>query len=118
MASQTQGIQQLLAAEKKAAEKVNDARKRRARRLKQAKEEALAEIERFKNERELQFKEYEAKHMGSRDDVALRIDAETKIRLDQMARDVNSKKDKVIEDLLKIVICDIKPELHKNLRLD
>ena len=86
--------------------------------MKQAKEEALTEIERFKNERELQFKDYEAKHMGSRDDVALRIDAETKTRLEQMQRDVNSKKDKVIEDLLKVVICDVKTELHKNLRLE
>jgi V-type H+-transporting ATPase subunit G len=97
---------------------VNDARKRKARRLKQAKEEALAEIERFKNERELQFKDYEAKHMGSRDDVALRIEKETKVRLTEMDRDVKMKKDKVIEDLLKIVICDVKPQLHKNLRLD
>ena len=48
MASQTQGIQQLLAAEKRAAEKVSEARKRKNRRLKQAKEEAQAEIERFK----------------------------------------------------------------------
>ena len=45
MASQTQGIQQLLAAEKRAAEKVSEARKRKNRRLKQAKEEAQAEIE-------------------------------------------------------------------------
>ncbi|XP_012509202.1 PREDICTED: V-type proton ATPase subunit G 2 isoform X2 [Propithecus coquereli] len=36
MASQSQGIQQLLQAEKRAAEKVADARKRKARRLKQA----------------------------------------------------------------------------------
>ncbi|XP_026542696.1 V-type proton ATPase subunit G 2 isoform X2 [Pseudonaja textilis] len=36
MASQTQGIQQLLQAEKRAAEKVAEARKRKARRLKQA----------------------------------------------------------------------------------
>ena len=35
MASQTQGIQQLLAAEKRAAEKVGEARKRKNRRLKQ-----------------------------------------------------------------------------------
>lgn len=97
---------------------VNDARKRKARRLKQAKEEALAEIERFKNEREMQFKEYEAKHMGSRDDVALKIEEETKRRLAEMQKDVNAKKDKVIEDLLKIVICDVKPQLHQNLRLD
>ena len=40
MASQTQGIQQLLVAEKRAAEKVSEARKRKNRRLKQAKEEA------------------------------------------------------------------------------
>jgi putative protein kinase ArgK-like GTPase of G3E family len=44
MASQTQGIQQLLVAEKRAAEKVAEARKRKNRRLKQAKEEAQVPI--------------------------------------------------------------------------
>lgn len=48
MASQTQGIQQLLAAEKRAAEKINEARKRKAQRLKQAKQEAQAEIEKYR----------------------------------------------------------------------
>jgi len=38
MASQTQGIQQLLAAEKRAAEKTAEARKRKNRRLKQVDE--------------------------------------------------------------------------------
>lgn len=33
----------------------------KARRLKQAKDEAQAEIEKFRQERERQFKEYEAK---------------------------------------------------------
>lgn len=88
MTSQTQGIQQLLAAEKKAAEKVAEARKRKcflfvlhlrwcvmwpkksifsrkttgkARRLKQAKDEATEEIEKYRQEREKQFKEFEAK---------------------------------------------------------
>lgn len=84
MASQTQGIQQLLIAEKKAAEKVicfhfvfsyliltsfiiqvQEARKKKTRRLKQAKEEALAEIERFRVERDQTFRDYESKHMGS-----------------------------------------------------
>ena len=40
MASQTGEIQKLLAAEKKAAEKVAEAKKRKNKRLKQAKEEA------------------------------------------------------------------------------
>lgn len=48
MASQTAGIQQLLAAEKRAAEKINEARKRKAQRLKQAKQEAQAEIEKYR----------------------------------------------------------------------
>lgn len=79
MASQSQGIQQLLAAEKRAAEKVAEARKSKnfarqnkkliffikllgkQRRLKQAKEEAHEEIERYQKEREKQFKEFEAK---------------------------------------------------------
>ena len=105
MASQTQGIQQLLAAEKK------------ARRLKQAKEEATAEIERFKAERERAFREYEAKHMGSRDEIAVQIDAETKRRLEEMNKNVAANKDKVIQDILQRVVGDVKPELHRNLRL-
>jgi len=117
MASQTQGIQQLLSAEKRAAEKVQEARKRKARRLKQAKEEANNEIEKFKSEREKSFKDYEKQHMGSRDDIAAQIEAETRVRMDVMNKSVGSAKDKVIEDLLGRVICDVKPELHRNLRL-
>lgn len=88
MASQTQGIQQLLAAEKRAAEKVTEARKRKkmdfyllfavsvshiyslvgkARRLKQAKEEAQDEIEKYRQEKDRQFKEFEAKVRLDRD---------------------------------------------------
>nr|CAH7755612.1 unnamed protein product [Callosobruchus chinensis] len=40
------------AVEKRAAEKVAEARKRKARRLKQAKEEAQFEIEQYRKERE------------------------------------------------------------------
>ena len=71
MASNTQGIQQLLTAEKRAAEKVSEARKRKNRRLKQAKEEAQAEIERYKAEREGQFREHEARYAGSKGISAL-----------------------------------------------
>ncbi|MBN3272414.1 VATG1 ATPase, partial [Polyodon spathula] len=56
MASQSQGIQQLLQAEKRAADKVAEARKRKNRRLKQAKEEAQAEIEQYRLQREKEFK--------------------------------------------------------------
>ncbi|KAI8433059.1 hypothetical protein MSG28_013917 [Choristoneura fumiferana] len=116
MASQTQGIQQLLAAEKRAAEKVSEARKRKAKRLKQAKEEAQDEIEKYRQERERQFKEFEAKHMGTREGVAAKIDAETRVKIDEMNRMVKSQQEDVIQDILSLVY-DIKPELHVNYRV-
>ncbi|CAH1365956.1 hypothetical protein MTP99_002267 [Tenebrio molitor] len=115
MASQTQGIQQLLAAEKRAAEKVSEARKRKARRLKQAKEEAQDEIEKYRKERERQFRDFEAKHMGSKEGVAAKIDADTRQRIDDMNKAVASQKDPVIEEVLQLVYA-IKPEIHKNYR--
>ncbi|XP_023934297.1 V-type proton ATPase subunit G [Bicyclus anynana] len=117
MASQTQGIQQLLAAEKRAAEKVSEARKRKAKRLKQAKEEAQDEIEKYRQERERQFKEFEAKHMGTREGVAAKIDAETRVKIDEMNKMVKTQQEAVITDILNLVY-DIKPELHVNYRLE
>jgi len=114
MASQTAGIQQLLGAEKRAAEKINEARKRKAKRFKQAKDEAQAEIEKYRQERERQFKDFEHKFLGSRDDIAARIDKETVEQLQSMQKSVHANKEKVIQQLLQYV-CDIKPELHRNL---
>ncbi|CAH1997691.1 unnamed protein product [Acanthoscelides obtectus] len=116
MASQSQGIQQLLAAEKRAAEKVAEARKRKARRLKQAKEEAQEEIEKYRKERERQFREFEAKHMGSREDVAAKIEADTKRRIEEMNKAIQAQKEPVIQEILNLVY-DIKPEIHKNYRI-
>ncbi|XP_076672152.1 V-type proton ATPase subunit Vha13 [Andrena cerasifolii] len=117
MASQTQGIQQLLTAEKRAAEKVSDARKRKARRLKQAKEEAQDEIEKYRQERERQFREFEAKYMGSKEDVAARIEADTKVKIEEMNQAVSVHKESVMLNIMDLV-CDLKPELHKNYRYE
>ncbi|XP_060859161.1 V-type proton ATPase subunit G-like [Metopolophium dirhodum] len=113
MASQTQGIQQLLAAEKRATEIVDEAKKRKARRLKQVKEEAQDEIEKYRQEREKQFKEFEIKLLGSREDVAARIDADTKIKIEEMNKAVIVNKQAVVDHILELVY-EIKPELHKN----
>uniref|UniRef100_A0A1Q3FPI7 V-type proton ATPase subunit G n=1 Tax=Culex tarsalis TaxID=7177 RepID=A0A1Q3FPI7_CULTA len=115
MASNTQGIQQLLAAEKKAAEKVGEARKRKARRLKQAKDEATDEIEKYRAEREKQFKEAEVKHIGSREGVSNKIDAETRVRIEEMNRALSTHKEHVILDVLNYAY-DIEAKMHKNFR--
>lgn len=67
----------------------------KARRLKQAKEEAQDEIEKYRKERERQFREFEAKHMGSREDVAAKIEVDTKRRIEDMNKAVHSQKEPV-----------------------
>ena len=113
MAAQTQGIQQLLSAEKGAAEKVSDARKRKNRRLKQAKEEAQQEIEKYKAEREKQFRDHEAKFAGSKGDIIQRIDTDTKGKMMKMNQTVAANQDKVVAGLIASV-CEIQPAVHKN----
>nr|XP_002126765.1 probable V-type proton ATPase subunit G [Ciona intestinalis] len=113
MASETQGIQQLLAAEKKASEKVSEARKCKARKLKAAKEEAKGIIEKCKCEEEQKFKESEKMILGSRNDVKTRMDKHQEDVIKKLAQEATENKDKVIQRILELV-CDVKPELHIN----
>ncbi|KAL5011768.1 hypothetical protein ScPMuIL_010319 [Solemya velum] len=112
MASQSTGIQQLLAAEKKAAEKVAEARKRKAKRLKQAKEEAQADIEKYRGERETQYKRYEESVLGSRGDMEARIAESTKQKIHEISDNVHTNKELALKKLLDIMF-EIKPELHE-----
>eukprot|EP00794_Sanderia_malayensis_P005052 gene5052-5710_t len=114
MASQSQGIQQLLAAEKKAAELVADARKRKTKRLKQAKEEAAADIEQYRGECEIKFREKQKNQQG-KDDFQARNNKDTDVRLDQMGQLVDKNQDEIMNRILSLVY-DIKPELHQNFR--
>jgi len=115
MASQSTGIQQLLVAEKKSAERVAEARKRKTRRLKQAKEEAQQEIDAYKNECERNYKDHEQRILGSRGDMENKIEMKTKQQIEEINVNVKAHREKAMQNLLKLV-CDIKPELHENYR--
>lgn len=65
--------------------------------MKQARDEAQAEIERYRQDRERQFREFEAKHMGSREDVAAKIDKNTEVYITQMVQEVANNKEKVMQ---------------------
>lgn len=67
----------------------------KVKRIKQAREEAAAEIEAYRNERERQFREYEARYMGSREDVAAKIDKDTEQLLKNLDKSVKDNKDNV-----------------------
>jgi len=56
---QSRGISDLLAAEKIAQERIEEARKRKNKRLKEAQNEAKSEIEHFKGDRDKRYKSLE-----------------------------------------------------------
>ncbi|XP_012657873.1 V-type proton ATPase subunit G 1 [Otolemur garnettii] len=117
MASQSQGIQQLLQAEKRAAEKVAEARKRKNRRLKQAKEEAQAEIEQYRLQREKEFKAKEAAALGCHGSCSSEVEKETQEKMTILQTYFHQNRDEVLDNLLAFV-CDIRPEIHENYRIN
>lgn len=116
MASQSQGIQQLLQAEKRAAEKVADARKRKARRLKQAKEEAQMEVEQYRREREQEFQSKQQAAMGSQGNLSAEVEQATRRQVQGMQSSQQRNRERVLAQLLGMV-CDVRPQVHPNYRL-
>lgn len=51
--------------------------------------------------------------MGSREGVAAKIDAETRLRIEDMNKSITSNRGQLIEEILTLVY-DIKPEVHTN----
>ncbi|XP_028664615.1 V-type proton ATPase subunit G 1 [Erpetoichthys calabaricus] len=117
MASQSQGVQQLLQAEKRAAEKVAEARKRKNRRLKQAKEEAQAEVEQYRMQREKDFKTKEATALGSHGNLSMEVDKDTNEKIRIIQANYQQNREAVVSHLLSLV-CEIKPEIHINYRIN
>uniref|UniRef100_A0A8C8RFB7 V-type proton ATPase subunit G n=1 Tax=Pelusios castaneus TaxID=367368 RepID=A0A8C8RFB7_9SAUR len=115
MTSQSQGIQQLLQAEKRAKDKLEDAKKRKGKRLKQAKEEATAEIDHYRLQREREFRHKQSNIMGSQGNLSTKIEEQTTEKI----RDITSSFHKHMENMLKQLLnmtSDIKPEIHSNYR--
>ena len=115
MATQWHGIQQLLQVEKRAA-KVSETRKRKNLRLKQAKEEAQAEIEQYRLQGE-EFKAKEAAVLGSHGSCSSEVEKETREKMTVLQNYFEQNRDEVLDNLLAFV-CDIRPEIHENYRIN
>lgn len=98
----------LLAAEKRASEKVAEARKRKAQLLKKAKEEAAADIEQYKAERQIVFNKYETEHIGSKDDIAKKIDRDTTERLETLQNRMKTNQSEIIDSLMLNIVEGVK----------
>lgn len=62
------------------------------------------------------FASFEFQHMGSKESVAAKIDADTVIKIEEMNRSISVNRPKLIQELLDLVY-DITPQLHKNYEL-
>ncbi|XP_069497340.1 V-type proton ATPase subunit G 3-like [Ambystoma mexicanum] len=115
MTSQSQGIQHLLQAEKRAKDKLEEAKKRKGKRLRQAKEEAIAEIDQYKLQRENDFRRIQSTILGSQGNLAVKVDEQTGAKIQSLKVSYGQCREKVMQDLLGLIY-DINPELHANYR--
>uniref|UniRef100_A0A8C2M5A2 V-type proton ATPase subunit G n=1 Tax=Cricetulus griseus TaxID=10029 RepID=A0A8C2M5A2_CRIGR len=95
MASQSQGIQELLQAEK-----VSEALKRKKWRLR---------LKQYCLQREKEFKAKVAAALGSHGSCSSEVEKET--------QKMTQNRDEVLDNLLAFV-CDIRPEIHENYRIN
>ncbi|KAF5913997.1 hypothetical protein HPG69_010155 [Diceros bicornis minor] len=116
MTSQSQGVHQLLQAEKRAKDKLEEAKKRKGKRLKQAKEEAMAEIDQYRMQRDKEFRLKQSKIMGSQSSLSEEIEEQTRGQIKELNGSYNKYVENVMNQLLSVV-CDVKPEIHMNYRI-
>ncbi|XP_028666883.1 V-type proton ATPase subunit G 3-like [Erpetoichthys calabaricus] len=115
MASKSHGIQHLLQAEKKAKEKLDEAKKRKVKRLKQAKDEAFVEIENYRQMRENNFKQKQSTIMGSHGNLSVKVDEQTKTKIQSLNSNYSQYKEALVQHIIDMSR-NLKTELHKNYR--
>ncbi|XP_007493910.2 V-type proton ATPase subunit G 1-like [Monodelphis domestica] len=98
MTSQSQGIQQLLQAEKNASEKIAQARVRRQEKLRKAYDEAKVEIEEFRQERNKAFEVKEAEAL-SHDDMSNKLNEEADEKIERLQELYNLNKDQLLYNM-------------------
>ena len=107
------GIQSLLKTEKEAAEIVNEARKYRTTRLKSANQDAQAEIDNYKKQKEEELKNFEKEHEGLNEKIDKEADAEVQKELTSIKSTFEKKTSAVVKLLVDATVKPT-PTLHIN----
>ncbi|XP_003410250.2 V-type proton ATPase subunit G 3 [Loxodonta africana] len=115
MTSQSQGIHQLLQAEKRAKDKLDEAKQRKGKRLKQAKEEEMAEIDQYRMQKDKEFQLKQPKIMGCQSNLADEIEQQTLGKIQELCGSYNKHMESLMNQLLSMVY-NMKPEIHVNYR--
>nr|XP_054104021.1 V-type proton ATPase subunit G 3 isoform X2 [Callithrix jacchus] len=143
MASQTQGIHQLLQAEKQAKDKLAEAKRRtwmnletiilskltqeqkmkycifsligKGKQLKQAKEEAVVETDQYRMQTDKEFRLKQLRIMGFQSNHSDETEEQTPGKIRELNGHDSKCMERVMKQLLNMV-CDMKPEIHVNYR--
>ncbi|XP_045838997.1 V-type proton ATPase subunit G 3 isoform X2 [Meles meles] len=89
--------------------------KGKEKRLKQAKEEAMAEIDQYRMQRDKEFRLKQSKIMGSQSNLSEEVEEQTQGKIKELNGSYNKYMESVLKQLLNTV-CDVKPEIHVNYR--
>uniref|UniRef100_A0A803V0G6 V-type proton ATPase subunit G n=1 Tax=Ficedula albicollis TaxID=59894 RepID=A0A803V0G6_FICAL len=87
----------------------------KGKRLKQAKEEATAEIDHYRLQREKEFRNKETNVMGSQGNLSAKIEEQTTEAIRNLTSSYHRNMENMMKKLLS-TICDISPEIHPNFR--
>ncbi|NWU95018.1 VATG3 ATPase, partial [Upupa epops] len=87
----------------------------KGKRLKQAKEEAIAEIDHYRLQREKEFRSKQTNVMGSQGNISAKIEEQTTESLRNLTSSYHKNMESVVKRLLS-TICDTNPEVHPNFR--
>jgi V-type H+-transporting ATPase subunit G len=113
MSQKKDGIQQLLTAEKKATDQINEARKRKVQKLKTAKKEADAEILKVKTEREAKFKNFEQEQLGKKSNSESQIQVQTNQKLKEQEAMMKNNRGRTMKSIQEVLFSiDVEPHVN------
>ncbi|KAK2875204.1 hypothetical protein FQN49_001697 [Arthroderma sp. PD_2] len=86
----------------------------RTKRIKDAKSEAQKEIEDYKNQKEEEFRKFEAEHSSGNQKAEDDANKDAEAQLTEIKASGKGKGDKVVDDLIKAVL-DVSPQVPEKI---
>lgn len=112
---QNKGFVLLMEAENRASQIISEARRRKSILLKSVSEEAEKEVEKYKIKLDIELEAVRQSNIDKTNILAIEMDKQCKAKIEELEESIKLKKDRLLEELIALV-CDVKPQVCKNLR--
>eukprot|EP00700_Malawimonas_jakobiformis_P000748 EC719389.1.p1 GENE.EC719389.1~~EC719389.1.p1 ORF type:complete len:134 (+),score=40.75 EC719389.1:28-402(+) len=113
MTEKSQGISKLKLAEKEANEIIEKARKERIKRSKEAEAKAKTDIEKFRQELDVEFENFKAKSGGSSEETFRKLRQQTDQSIHELQVNAKKNKDQIVSKLLSYIV-EVNVDPHPN----